>query len=270
LPDRDPPDAQIARTVALARDVLGAGLLAVYLHGSAVEGGLRPDSDLDLLFVLARPTTDAERHDLLTGLLRLSGRGDPSGRARSLEVTAVVRSDVVPWRFPPRLDLQYGDWWRREIEAGEPDPWTSPNPDLAILLTVARRSGRPLIGPPPGELLDIVPAGDVTRAAVDGIPGLLADLQPDTRNVLLTLARIWATVVTGDILPKGAAADWAIARLGGDHRGVLVLARDAYRDGLVEDWGDRMDAATACASALVAAIDRASRPAPTGQVRLRG
>jgi hypothetical protein len=51
---------------------------------------------------------------------------------------------------------------------------------------------------------------------------------------------------------------------------VLELARDAYRDGLVEDWRDRMDAATACASGLVAGIRGASRPAPTDRRRLRG
>ena len=258
MPEPGPPDGQLARVVELASGVLGPKLLGAYLGGSATDGGLRPDSDLDVLLVLHRPTTPAERRALVAGLLRLSGRGDPSGLARSLEVTAVVHSDVVPWRYPPRLELQYGDWWRRAFEAGDTDPWAAEDPDLAILLTVVRASGRAMVGPPPAEVLDPVPPADVARAAVAGIPGLLDDLAPDTRNVLLTLARIWATLVTGSILPKDAAADWAVRRLDGAHREVIERARDAYRLGLREAWDDRMDAVTACAARLVAEIDAAN------------
>ena len=49
--------AQLARVVDLTGDVLGAELAAAYLLGSAVLGGLRPDSDLDVLALTRRPTT---------------------------------------------------------------------------------------------------------------------------------------------------------------------------------------------------------------------
>ena len=49
------------RVVAWARSALGGSLLGAYLHGSAVTGGLRPDSDLDLLLLTARPLSAAER-----------------------------------------------------------------------------------------------------------------------------------------------------------------------------------------------------------------
>ena len=42
---------------------------------------------------------------------------------------------------------------------------------------------------------------------LDGVPSLMADLADDTRNVLLTLARIWTTVATGEIRSKDEAAD---------------------------------------------------------------
>lgn len=51
----------------------------------------------------------------------------------------------------------------------------------------------------------------------------------DTRNVVLTLARVWATLATGEIKPKDAAADWALAHLPAEHRPVLAHARDLYR-----------------------------------------
>ena len=75
--------------------------------------------------------------ELIDGFLAISGSRATAiaGPARSLEVTIAVRSDIVPWRYPPRLDFQYGDWFRPEYARGELAPWESPHPDLAIVLT---------------------------------------------------------------------------------------------------------------------------------------
>jgi predicted nucleotidyltransferase len=81
---------QIDRIVSLVRDVFGEDAVGAYLHGSAVLGGLRPDSDIDVLVVTRRATTPHEKRMLIDRLLALSGSGDPSGNARSIELTVVV------------------------------------------------------------------------------------------------------------------------------------------------------------------------------------
>jgi predicted nucleotidyltransferase len=45
----------------IATQIFGHGLVAVYLYGSFVSGGLRPQSDVDLIIVIDRPMTAAER-----------------------------------------------------------------------------------------------------------------------------------------------------------------------------------------------------------------
>ena len=50
---RDADQQQLARVVALVRDVLGPNAVGAYLFGSAVLGGLKPRSDLDVLAVCA-------------------------------------------------------------------------------------------------------------------------------------------------------------------------------------------------------------------------
>ena len=50
-------------------------------------------------------------------------------------------------------------------------------------------------------------------ALLDVIPSLMADLDDDVRNVLLTVARVWFTIETGTIASKDVAADWVISRL---------------------------------------------------------
>lgn len=227
---------QLDRVTALVREVLGEAVLGIYLHGSAVFGGLRPRSDLDLLAVVARPTTATERRRLVKRLLRSSGRGDPTGGSRSIELTVVVQADVRPWRYPPPMELQYGDWWRTEFEAGLLSPWESPNPDLAITISQVLAADRPLFGPVPAELLDPVPAADLRRAMLDGIPSLLADLEGDEANVILTFARIWTTLETGRIVPKDEAADWVLTRLPQEQRPTLEQARAIYLGERADDW----------------------------------
>lgn len=245
---------QAGRVVACVRDELGDAVLGAYLFGSALGTGLRPTSDIDVLVVTARPTGAEERRRLIERLLPMSGRGDPSGQARSVELTILVRDQVVPWRYPPNMDLQYGDWWRAEFEAGELSPWDSPNPDVAVLIAMVLTASRPLFGPPAAELLDPVPRGDVRRAMIDGIPGLLADLDGDERNVVLTFARIWATLTTGEFWSKDRAADWAAARLPPGQRAVVAHARAIYLGDVPEAWGALLPDIPAAVEVMHAAI----------------
>jgi predicted nucleotidyltransferase len=241
------------------RDVLGPDAVGAYLFGSAVLGGLRPESDLDVLAVAKCRTTRAQKQALVERLLELSGRTTPQGRWRRLELTIVVESEVVPWRFPPRFDFQYGDWLRREFERGDVEPWpTTTNRDLATLLTMVLPCDRPLLGPPPAELLEPVPAADLAAAMVGDLGALLDDLEPDTRNVILTLARIWSTLATGAIRSKSNAADWALTRLPEEHRPVLAHARAVYLGDERENWDAFAGRIRPHADRVVAEIERAS------------
>ena len=253
---------QLDALVALVRAVLGEAAIGGYLHGSTATGRLQPTSDLDLLVVTTRPMTDDERRALVTGILPLSGRGAAKGPARPVELTVVVRDDVVPWRLPPTEDFLYGEWERAAYEAGDL-PRRRPNADLAPLLAMVLAARRAAFGPPPAEVLDPLPPDDLVRGVVAGIPGLLGDLEGDTRNVLLTLARILATVETGAIVAKDEAAALVLPRLGARQRVVLERARDAYHGPDYGSFADVEADVRPCADALIRAIDEAvaSRPA---------
>ncbi|MGE5460108.1 MAG: nucleotidyltransferase domain-containing protein, partial [Solirubrobacterales bacterium] len=69
----EPARAQIAAVLEALRDGLGPDLVGAYLHGSAVLGGLRPHSDLDVLAVSERQMTRPERASLIARLLAISG-----------------------------------------------------------------------------------------------------------------------------------------------------------------------------------------------------
>lgn len=242
------PGAQ--HLLPLLHHTLPETILGIYLHGSATLGGLRPHSDVDVLVVVREPTTHTQRRSLVQDLLKVSGVA-----ARPVELIVVVQDDVRPWRYPPPCEFLYGEWLRDEYERGAV-PGPEPSPDLAPLLTMVLLADAPLYGPPPADLLDPVPHEDLRRAIVAGVPELLGELDTDTRNVLLTLARIWTTLATGAIRAKDAAADWALPRLPAEHRHVLAHARAIYLGEADERWDHGTAAGVrACADFLVRAIE---------------
>jgi streptomycin 3"-adenylyltransferase len=109
-----------------------------------------------------------------------------------------------------------------------------------------------------------VPTVDLNRAMVESLGALLLDLAPDTRNVLLTLARIWSTLATGIIRPKDDAARWATQRLPAEHRPVLERAAAIYRGEAPERWDDLADRIEPTAGAIVAQI-RPLAPEPAAE-----
>lgn len=254
---------QVAEVVDCLRAVLGEALVGAYLHGSAVLGGLRPGSDLDVLAVNARPTTDAEKDALVERLLVISGNGPGQGQPRPVELTVVVGPEVRPWRYPPRRDFQYGEWWRDRFEHRDPELWRSKeDTDLAILVSMTLLADTPVTGPSPSEVFDPVPRSDFMDAVLAELPGLMQDPDDeDTSDVALTLARVWYSVATGDIRPKDEAADWALMRLAPEHRAVLEWARDLYLGIGDEDWEDLQQARPSFKRAIQAHIRSAAEGA---------
>ncbi|WP_265667717.1 MULTISPECIES: aminoglycoside adenylyltransferase family protein [Streptomyces] len=257
------------QVVEVVRRVLGPAVRGAYLHGSAVLGGLRPHSDVDVFVVARRRTTQEERRALVAELLPVSGEKARTGPARPVELTVVAEGDIRPWRYPPWCEFQYGEWLREEYERGE-IPAPAPSPDLALLVTVVLRGNTALYGPPPARLLDPVPDEDLERALIAAVPELLSELESDTRNAVLTLARIWRTLATGVIDPKDAAAAWALERLPARHRPVLARARAVYRGEEAEHWSDLRPALAPFAAHMAGVLGRFTPPGTGAPGALHG
>jgi streptomycin 3"-adenylyltransferase len=98
--DRVATKTQIELLVEGVREVLGDDLVGAYLHGSAVLGGFRPDSDVDIIIVSERRTTADEKRRLIDLLLSISGARASLRPGRPIELDIVVESEVRPWRYP--------------------------------------------------------------------------------------------------------------------------------------------------------------------------
>lgn len=232
------PGEASAALAILQRNV-GETLIAVYLHGSVVAGGLRPSSDVDLMAVIGAPMTHGVRTRLVNELMEVSGRHpfDPDGR-RPLEVILFSRAGLAAPAFPAHCDFLYGEWLRERFEHGEvPQPHAGL--EYTLLLAQARTQAEALIGPDPSALPPVIQPSDMRRAIRLALSALLSTLGGDERNVLLTLARMWRTLATGDLVPKDVAADWAVPRLRPEAAALMADARDAYLGIGPENWKGR-------------------------------
>jgi len=248
---------QLAKTRAVLERHLGPTLHAIHLFGSAVEGGLKPFSDVDLMVTVSAPPAASVRRSLMTDLLSVSAPPDAAGPLRPLEVTVLVHDDVVPWRYPALRQLQFGEWLREDLLAGMVEP-AMPDHDLAIMLTKVRQHSVNLMGPPAAALFDEVPQADLSRALLDTVAQWNdgPDWAGDERNVVLALARIWFSAVTGGIAAKEVAAAWALERLPEGHRPVLAKARSAYLGGVRDDLAAQAGGVAAFVRHVRAEIER--------------
>lgn len=100
----------------IIEELLDSILVGIYLYGSAVMGGLRINSDVDILVVINRSLSERTRRDLTDRLMLISGKIGNTKDMRPLEVTVINQKDIIPWHFPPRYEFMYGEWLRESLK----------------------------------------------------------------------------------------------------------------------------------------------------------
>lgn len=226
---------EIAHEAGRVVQLLAEGASAGWLFGSGASGGLRPQSDVNMLVVVEQPLSEEARRAIVARLLNLSGEpGNDQGR-RSLALTVVSRENLTPWRYPPLSCLVYGEGLRQHFLRGRiagpaPDPW------LTLVLHQVRQCSVTLWGDDVDGNIPPIPPHDLRRATGDALPALLARIEGDERNGLLTLARMWLMLETGEIATKDVAGAWAVQRLTPEQGQLLALARLGYLGEVQDDW----------------------------------
>lgn len=249
------PRQQASRVTADLASLLGDGLAAAYLHGSAALGGwVAERSDLDILVVTAGDIPDsilAATGDLLVR----AGAGSPG---RGLECSVVTAQQAAqpapPWPFLLHAARRAGkDILVRGAElAGDAD--------LLMHYAVCRAAGITLAGPPPDAVI-----GTVDRPAILGYlageldwglanaPESYAVLNACRALVYLNDARIVSKVAGGMTAMRGGIAPLHLVRSALDQQQARAPERAPGREAVLF--------AQRTATALRAAAE-AERPSP--------
>lgn len=255
--DPENPNSQLQAALVLVQETLSLDVQAFYLHGSAVAGGLRPQSDLDILAVVDAPLSDEQRQDLIAALLTISAPHPATpGGPRCIELVVCRLADLQRNEHPAKVEFIYGEWLRDAFREGYLSD-AAADPEYTLLLAQARQQAQLLWGRDVLADVPATPIEHIRQAMRDGVEPLYEGLRGDERNVLLTLARMWRTGVHGDFVTKEQAAEWAIPRLPAELAKTLEYARLAYIGEVLDRWDTRGKEAERLAQALLGNIKQA-------------
>ena len=228
---------QVDAVVAALAQILGADLVGLYLHGSAVLGCFGPHSDVDLVAVSRRGLVEDERRRLVARLLDVSAPYEPQGAPRPIELDLVTDDGLRPWRYPTPFDFHYGESHRARFEAGEVELWEEKESrDLAAHITILRRAGSVITGPPVADVFPEVPWEDYADALTHDLDWCRTRFAELPRYGVLSIARIWATLSTRQPHSKAGSAEWALPRLPAALQPVLEHGLAVYRGEADETW----------------------------------
>ncbi len=243
---------QVQRLLDGLHAALADNLTGVYLHGSLAMACFNPArSDVDLLVVVRQAMAVEAKRDLAGLLLDVSRCPSP------VEVSCLIRADIIPWRYPTPFDFHYSEAWRdayvRDLAGDGWRGWNTArrcDEDLAAHIAVTRRRGICLYGPPAVEIFPAVPRRDFLASVLGDVLSPEFGLDAVARNpvyVGLNACRTLAYLRGGEILSKDEGGVWAWQALPARFQPVLAAALAAYRDS-AGDGGLSKEAAAEFAS----------------------
>jgi hypothetical protein len=213
MPETGPPPSVLAYAQNLTdrlRAVPGGQLQAAYLHGSAAMGGwVRGRSDIDLLLVAAaRPGSAAVA---AIGRALLAAAAVCPGRELECSVVTGAQAGrpAAPWPFVLHVAAGPGSPGR----VVRPGPRAPGDPDLLMHYAVCRAAGWPVCGPPPGELIGVVPRGAILGYLAGELRWGIAHA-PEAYAVL-NACRALIYLADGQIVSKIAGGEAALRRAAG-------------------------------------------------------
>lgn len=222
-----PPGRVVACTQALTGQLMVAldGVLqAAYLHGSAELGGWVPGrSDVDMLFVAADGISSSAVTRM--GEVLCAGAGRCPGRELECSVVtlAQARQPAPPWPFALHVTAGPGQPGRMV----RPEGPSRGDPDLLMHYAVCRAAGRPVYGPPPQDLIGVVPrrailaylAGELGWG-IEHAPEAYAVLNACRALIYLTDNKIVSKIAGGEaVLGRGTSPAEVIQRALAQQRG---------------------------------------------------
>lgn len=189
------------------RATLRDDLVAVYLYGSAINGGFDPDaSDLDLVIVTEPEAAALDLEALNAMHERLAAR-EPEW-AHRLDLAYVGRLTLVDFRARGSVaSLSHDDPLQVTLDA---DGWLQ-------TWYLVQEADTPIVGPPVSELIPPITAAEFVRAValdadrVVALDGANPWSGPQTYTIL-TLCRVILALETGTVVSKQDAAEAIAAR----------------------------------------------------------
>lgn len=189
------------------KEVLGADLVGVYLHGSAVLGDFSEGrSDVDVIAVSARRLSSKEK-EAIAERLSQSSLPCPAG---GLEFH-VLHRDEIALSGAPRFELHLATSTDRRPDRVVDGEGHRGDPDLVMHFAVLHEHGCALVGPAPDSVFPAIPRPMLLDAFQGELEWARENASPSYQ--VLNACRAWRYVDEGVLCSKTVGGEWARERV---------------------------------------------------------
>jgi len=222
--------AQIENLLETLQGIIGSNLHSFYLHGSLAMGCFNhARGDLDAIAVTADGMAVETKRAVAAMLLQQSGAPHP------IEISFLRRRDLASWRYPTPFDFHYSETWRARFEAdlanGAWRRWNEQqreDSDLAAHITILRRRGVTLFGPPIARVFPPVPREDYLASILDDYATARDAIVQRPVYGVLNLCRVYRYLCDGSICSKEEGGAWAARIVPSELQTVIRQALAVY------------------------------------------
>lgn len=242
---------QIEALIDFLRESLGDNLVGVYLHGSLALECFNPDrSDADVLVITEKGMTVETKRRIAELLLQCSAGPAP------IEISFLARQHIAPWHYPTPYDFHYGEDWREKIEkelaSGEWKKWNEElrtDKDLAAHITVTRKQGIALDGPPIDEIFPSVPEEHYIDSLIEDFRWGRERMTRYPTNFILNTCRVLSYLSESRVLSKDEAGAKILQSMPQEFKPLIAQALEIYRGNqkdehfdaaMLKDFADHM------------------------------
>ena len=209
-------------------NILKTNLVGVYLHGSLAMGCFNSESsDIDILIVVDKDISFAEKRKLIDIVLEMPNRGINN----DFEISVMLEEDTKHFKYPTPFLLHYSSLYKeRYINDSEFTCGDGVDPDLASHITILTNRGFCLFGKPINEVFERIHKKYYIDSIINDIKSAKDGIGDSPVYYVLNLCRFLYFLREGAVSSKMEGGEWGFANLPILFRDTIKTALLGYQD----------------------------------------
>ena len=219
------------KIVDKSKQIFGAELTGVYLHGSMAMGCFQPDkSDIDFIIVIKDNITDKQKFMFMNEVVELN-KAAPS---KGIELSIVKEAYCKEFLYPTPFELHFSNMhlqWFRDNPKDYIQKMNGTDKDLAAHFKIIKKYGIALYGSQIDDVFADVPRNNYIDSILCDIEEAKEEILENPVYIILNLCRVAAFLKHDLVISKKQGGEWALQNLSDKYHTLVLNALQSYELG---------------------------------------